>query len=947
MYIFPINHRRFSPSRSLSGAQDTEDVSNFPLALDDAITNISSGFSFLALVVVGYYLYDIMQPYALRAEADEDQSRHEEFIVPQSKEETTEHSKGAQNVTFHDYSPGAMVVVPSEYDDVHNETIVNDLDLNNFFARPVLVGYHEWQVNTGPGYMFGINPWVNFWKSKRVVNRISNFKLLRAKLHIRVLLNGSPFHYGRAIMYYTPMQNYDDVGRQAGVGGAPIENLMNNSQKPHLWLNPTTSQGGDMELPFLWHDNALDLPIGDLNEMGELDFVCAARLRHSQSSNTEVSISVLAWATDVVLSGPTIANADGIVPQSDEYSDRAFSVKASNVASALNKLSSAPVIGPYARATSLAASLASSVSALFGYSKPLELERSLMVPKTVNDMAVSNGKDDSHKLSLDAKQEVTIDPRAFGLSNKDEMEISHIASRESFVTNFLWTSGNSQPAGTILWNTIVDPAMYEVYAASSPDIPKINMTASCFAALPFQYWRGSIKYRFQVVCGAMHKGRLRIVYDPEIEVSRYDPAFITPEFNLGYQTVVDISETRDFEITVGWGQKSSYRENAIYVGAGPMHAITSLNYDSSTNTYGNGILGVYVMNELVNPSTTTDDVSVIVTMCAGPDFEVAAPTSKPMARLRYRTFSEVSAPVALLAPADSLSEPELIVPQSVEVASPVGAVASLQANTEEAVDHIDTLADLGSLTAPTNMVFFGESIRSFRTLLKRFTLSEIPTIMPTVANSRYAILIQRSSFPIEPGYTSKSDLSTSRATSTVLGKQYAYGFLTPLRYVSSGFVGWRGSVRWKVGLGKSCCGDVRGPVMVSRYSGCNAANITEEVGDMSTNTGKQKWIIGFDEGGTLADGGQVVYNQVEPVTCFEVPYYTSKRFLPARSLTAFAPDSETVFKPCFKIGYTAATGAINPANFNDHYLYCAAGEDFSLGMFIGAPIFYLESIPPV
>ena len=948
VHIFPINHRRFSPSRSLSGAQDTEDVSNFPLALDDAITNISSGFSFLALVVVGYYLYDIMQPYALRAEADEDQNRHEEFIVPQSKEESTEHSKGAQNVTFHDYSPGAMVIVPSEYDEVHNETIVNDLNLNNFFARPVLIGYHEWQVNTGPGYMFGLNPWVNFWKSKRVVNRISNFKLLRAKLHIRVLLNGSPFHYGRAIMYYTPMQNYDDVGRQAGVGSAPIENLMNNSQKPHLWLNPTTSQGGDMELPFLWHDNALDLPIGDLIDMGELDFVCAARLRHSQSSNTEVSISVLAWATDVVLSGPTIANADGVVPQSDEYCDKAFSVKASNVASALDKLSAAPMIGPYARATSLAASLASSVSALFGYSKPNELERTLIVPKTVNDMAISNGKDDSHKLSLDSKQELAIDPRAFGLSNKDEMEISHIASRESFVTNFVWTSGNSTPAGTILWNTIVDPGMYEVYAASSPDIPKINMTASCFAALPFQYWRGSIKYRFQIVCGAMHKGRLRIVYDPEIEVSRYDPAFITPEFNLGYQTVVDISETRDFEITVGWGQKSSYRENAIYAGAGPMHAITPLNYDSSTNTYGNGILGVYVMNELVNPSTTTDDISVIVTMCAGPDFEVAAPTNKPMSRLRYRTFSEVVAPVALMAPVEETAFlQEEVVPQSAEIASPVGAVASHQTNTEEAVDHIDTLADMSSLTSPTNMVFFGESIRSFRTLVKRFCMSELAASeQPLVAGARAAFIIQRPAFPIEPGYTSKADLATERVTRTVGGKEYAYGYLTPLRYVSSGFVGWRGGIRWKVALSDMCCNDVRGPISVTRYSGCTPLNIVESVGPLTTNLGLQQWLIGFDECNTLQEGGQLVSSTVEPIVSFEVPFYTSKRFLPARSLTAFTADAETAFKPCWKVGYVTGQSGAGGTVTRFHQLYCAAAEDFSLGMFIGAPIFYLESIPP-
>jgi hypothetical protein len=264
----------------------------------------------------------------------------------------------------------------------------------------------------------------------------------------------------------------------------------------------------------------------------------------------------------------------------------------------LNRLSSAPVIGPYARATALAASAASAIASLFGFSKPLELERTIIVPKTTHDMATSAGKDDCHKLSLDPKQELTIDPRAFGLSNKDEMEIANIASTESYTSTFTWTSGNSSPAGTILWNTIVDPGDFTLYTATSPDINRITMTASCFAVAPFQYWRGSIKYRFQVVCSALHKGRLRIVYDPEIEVTTNDPTRITPEYNLGYQTVVDISETKDFEITVGWGQGSSYRQSAFYEGISPLDSITPINYNSSTNTFGNGVLGVYVMNEL-------------------------------------------------------------------------------------------------------------------------------------------------------------------------------------------------------------------------------------------------------------------------------------------------------------------------------------------------------------
>lgn len=693
-----------------------------------------------------------------------------------------------------------------------------------------------------------------------------------------------------------------------------------------------------MELPFLWFENALDLPVAAFEEMGVYSIVAATPLKHANSGTTDVQISVLAWATDVVLSSPTTANVGGISPQSDEYSNKTFSSKATLVASMMDRLSSAPMIGPYARATSLAASAASAISALFGFSKPVELERVLYVPKTVNDMATSGGKDDSHKLALDPKQELTIDPRAFGLGSKDEMEISYIASRESYLTTFVWTSGNSTPAGTILWNCIVDPAQHVVYTASGDDIPKITMTASCFAALPFQYWRGSMKYRFQVVCSAMHKGRLRIVYDPEIEVSYNDPSRISPEYNLGYQSIVDISETKDFEITVGWGQPTSYRENAFYAGSGDTNAITPLLYDASTTSYGNGVLGVYVMNELNNPSASVDDIYIVVSVSAGPDFEVAAPTNRPLSRLRFRTISIVNAPEE-----EAQGEAE---PQSSE--QPVSAVPSGVADTAESPRQSDLLADKSSLTSPTNLVYFGESIRSFRTLLRRFAMVEIAVLPNKIATgSTNGLSLQRKIFPIEPGFTSKSDLTGNRVTRTVKGKEYAYGYMTPLRFVSAGFAGWRGSIRWKVSNSLLCCATYSAPITVTRYSGCSPANISEVVPDKATNAGMAAYYTGFDEITTMQEGAQLVSPTVEPITSFEVPFYTQLRFLPARYLTTFSatrPDPFTSKTPCWKIGYELGIAA--PTDIIQHQLYCASGEDFTLGMFIGAPIVYLESIPP-
>jgi hypothetical protein len=861
---------------------------------------------------------------------------------PHSGEAPVSHDTYTQNVTFQDYSPGTVISTPSVMDSLRSEVTTNDLDLNNFFSRPVLIDRVSIPPGSPEGLVNSFDPWSLFFNNKRVINRISNFKLLRAKLHIRVLVNGSPFHFGRTIMCYTPLPNVDDVGRLL------YADIINNSQKPHMYINPTTSQGGEMELPFIWHANAINIPAGEWDQLGSMDMYNLTTIRSVNGSTSPVDVSILAWATDVVLSCPTHANPIGIIPQSaeigsDEYSNKTFSVRASNLATMAMKVSQAPVIGPYARATSMAASAMSAIAALFGYSRPVELERTLIVPKTISPMATSNSKDDAVKLSLDSKQEITVDPRAFGLNSTDEMEISHIAGRESYLTSFEWAPGNSPAPGELLWNCVVDPCIHKITSGgASPNLPKINMPAVCFAALPFQFWRGSMIFRFQICCSAMHKGRLRIVYDPELEVSWNDPTELSPEYNLGYSTVVDIAETQDFEVTVGWGQDTTYREHAQFETATTMYSTSPVAYDSSFNIYGNGVLGVYIVNSVTSPSTDVSPISVLVSVRAGPDFEVAAPTSKVLQRMRYRTWNDVPTPPgALLAEEDK----DDVEPQSNEIEAPIGAVSGGEANTEEGGTHLDTLALTGDLTGPANMVHFGESIRSFRTLLKRYTHAEMLLPPGVILNPQnLGVIIQRPSMPLEPGFSSKSDPS-STVTTIVQTKPYLYGWLTPLRYITSGFVGWRGGIRWKVALG-GCCDTYNGPVTVTRYDNCVPETRTKVFTPDNTSSYYSAFNVFFDESNTGDDGALIADTTIEPIIGFEVPYYSQYRFNYGRQLAGYTPANSTKFAPCFKVSYNLLrqTSGLPLRNVN---MYAAIAEDFSLGMFIGAPVMFYEPIAPV
>jgi hypothetical protein len=85
-------------------------------------------------------------------------------------------------------------------------------------------------------------------------------------------------------------------------------------------------------------------------------------------------------------------------------------------------------------------------------------------------------------------------------------------------------------------------------------VSEIAMPSLAYASMPFQFWKGTIKYRFQVCSSSFHKGRLKFVWDP------FGTPTIAAEYNTAYTQIVDISEANDFTIEVGWGQTTPWRQ---------------------------------------------------------------------------------------------------------------------------------------------------------------------------------------------------------------------------------------------------------------------------------------------------------------------------------------------------------------------------------------------------
>jgi hypothetical protein len=519
--------------------------------------------------------------------------------------------------------------------------------------------------------------------------------------------------------------------------------------------------------------------------------------------------------------------------------------------------------------------------------------------------------DSTTKLTTDTKQELTVDSRTTGLAGVDEMTVKSIAARESYLTQFPWTVANT--AEDALFQIEVTPQVWD--AVPTLSLPEIHLPACAFATLPFENWRGTMRYRFQIVSSAYHKGRLKIVYDPF--------TFASNEYNTNYTYIVDIAEDKDFTIDIGWGNGHPWAQVS---GPGRVGDIFKPPYEIGPDTpsspplkRANGMLRVYVVNELTIPnSTVNNDVAVNVFVSAGEDLCVANPN------FRIDDYSY-------------FNTPSMIAPQGEDEMQ-----ATDQDTTDEPskpmnqdTDHL-MLARQDNATAYDH-VFFGETITSFRALLKRYNRACFTLTTLNAANTVYLVRVVRRAFPPYRGYAPGAEHPTSQG-------DYNYGNMTLLNYLTPAYVGWRGSLRYKVSLTQGATPTQNSSIIVNRLPGSQEGtssditvlNVGNEISSLAV---LQERLV------STASGAHATATSVNPVLEFEMPYAEAARFSPARRANVTSGHVDA-FDTAFALTTISRTQNPGPAGSVIYDYHVAAGEDFSHFFYIGPPILYLRGPAP-
>jgi len=799
----------------------------------------------------------------------------------------------------------SLLLQPSETSNGNNTQFA----LDDFFERPFSIYDSQFAVGTAPSVELEV--WELWSNSEAVRMKMRNYTYFKGTLHVRISVTGTPFHYGRFMVSYYPYAGYNQIldALSTPIVAASRMPFIYHSQSSlkQMTIDINANQPLDVEIPFCSPKQAFSLMnyTGDaiIPAVAFVDFAVAGTLYirainpillAMDSTDSPISINVMAWATNVELSVPTstVVLTEGKAkksvggqkskktfssetvsgkaakgfwkaiehdPKNSEYTDPGPLTQVSSVVADLGeKLSDVPFIGSFAQATGKIAGKLGQVFSMFGWSRPVVLEK----PIFVKNMAYTNGattagSETTYKLSVDPKQETTVDPTIAGGIAEDELCFATLNSRESYLTSFSWTSADTALVDELFASQVM-PTLCDSMINTAEDERFIQPTILGFTSIPFDYWHGDITFRFDIVCSKFHRGKLLITFEPNI----YQRGLILSSpatFNQQNSLIIDIQEVQDVEFEIQWCSDWRWLPLPTQVWGGFKSPTFAMGDETTFSETSLGYISVTPLNELVQP---VDNAPISVNVYVRSDrMEYAVPTSISMPTGRVYTESK-----NILVPTGDTSE-------------------------------LDTIVN------------FGEKLASFRPLLKRYQVNTVVETDVTAGN----VLFYNA--PMYPAIQHGATFDTGSSNPNI----YEY-----LRYA---YFAMRGGFRYRFRV-------------LGTTTNATWVTVNRDYADSSTPFGTYS-VFPFDVltiMGTGFEGGNAYHLMTNGGVEFEIPYYCNQNFMISPQQN-YMTTSPAVSAP----EYLGMSIQANVSGECIAVLETSTAEDFNFSRFLGAP-YFVETI---
>lgn len=524
-----------------------------------------------------------------------------------------------QQVTFADGEANISMETASMD---HRTITQNGMDISHFFERPINIHTYVWNDETN--LFVAISPWYDYFLEPSVRQKLRGFSRMTCEgLEVDFRVNSSPFRYSSVLVSYRPLfchtkrlkidsagvvtyypipnaefsgghiyeDGVSDPGDQTASlvnvspSGNTLSSYMTRSQRQHAYLDIASNSGAKLILPFMYPKEAVELDFGDFQD----------------------------------------------VDANEEYLTRSYFMRAMRGLGTVHVESLAPLrnvqtadiagctIQVYVRPIGVRVWMASGVAA-YNVQGLTSMLSSMWKSVPIDKPVASNVQD--VKLSK--------------LGDQEDFSVTSFARRHCIVAVADWTS--ARPAGFGLFGMPIHPGQRvrkQVSSSVSLSSRRYAMTPACFAAMNYRMWRGTAKISIRAICTSFHRGRLRVVWEPNM--SQYDSSIAVsdtvakPRDPHTQSYIWDLSTTSQVNFSVGFGNAMSKLTvptlnamgdatgNYTYV-VGNLGGLPIADFAADNmRDYANGILMIYVENALQAPTAST--ITLVVEM-SFPDLEL-------------------------------------------------------------------------------------------------------------------------------------------------------------------------------------------------------------------------------------------------------------------------------------------------------------------------------------
>jgi len=775
---------------------------------------------------------------------------------------------------------------------------VGEGELAQFLSRPIRISSLSWAESEAVGIKTTIDPWTLYFNTAIIKKKLDNYTWLRGNLHLKFVINASPFYYGLMMASYKPLQNW--AAADSG-SASSFNSVVLRSQRPHVMIFPATSLGGEITVPFVYPANYVAIQsAADVAEMGRITFDIISVLASANGvTGQAVSIQTFAWMEDVTLQGPTV----GLALQSEYSQTGAVSSLASAAAGVANKFSTLPFVGKFLKATAVGATAIGDIASMFGFTNVPVLESAKPVrllpfpPFASTEIGYP-----TEKLTLDPKNELAIDGAPLGLQLDDDLQISSIVQREAILTKAVWSTSTLVDAQ--LFRSAITPDLFAQDTATT--VYTNYLTPMSWVGRLFRHWRGDVIFRFDFIASKYHRGRVIVSWEPRA-VSGSNVSTTANTMGTVITKVLDLGAETSMELRVPYAQAYPWLKNYV----SPPQNVYTVNGSDVDQTnyvggYHNGLLVMRVLNVLTAP-VATSSIDVIVSVRGAENLEFANPVSPP----QWSQWTTQSKRV---------------------FETPV---------------ETDTIGDAQGQSEERFAVNMGECVRSLRQVLRRSYLNEIWEVASDTTNQLAIVSHTQTRFPLTFGYDPAGFWTGKGLVTPASSFPVNYTFNTPYNWIAPAFAGVRGSMMWHYNFYNQSSGTfAQHPVKVTRTAVALLAGggTSRQYLTQATKTGinDASFYVKNLEG---SGGGLALTNTITNAgVSVSLPNY-SHALMQSTDAAAATTPQRTVLVTASDEDFATLEVLMHPAQGQTTRCatiekYCAAGTDLSLNFFINVPVWY-------